>query len=691
MEKKFKLSEFGYEVTIGKFANQADGAAWFEQSGTIILSTVVEGTSKEFPGFLPLTTDYREHWAAVGKIPGGYFKRETKSSDKEILVSRLIDRAIRPLFPEKYFNPVQALSTVYSVNKDHLPYNLSLISTSIALVTSKIPFLEPIGAIEMARIDKKWIINPTFKDTLKSDVKLTVAGTENGINMVEGRMDQISESDLIDALFIAHDVIKKQVTWQKEIVKEIAPIKEPISELYDWSLWQKESEAFLTKDKLEKLFIKDKTERGKAFKELNNNFLESFKKETDENKVTINFLEYIFDNVLKEKLTQEMFLKNHRIDNRNFDKVRDVSVEVGLLPFNHGSALFKRGRTQALVSVTLGGGQDEQKVDDIIQDTVEKTFMLHYNFTPFSVGEVKPLRAPGRREIGHGHLAASSFNYILPSAEKFPYTIRVVTDILESDGSSSMATVCGSTMALMNAGVPINSMVSGIAMGLIANDAGEFKVLSDIAGIEDAFGLMDFKVAGTDKGITAVQMDIKYKGGLERAIFEKALEQAKVGRSHILEEMRKVMTTPNPHLSQLVPHIVSFKIPKDRIGSVIGPAGKHIKEIIEKTGTTIDIEEDGLVKIFGHPGPQLDQAISWVKTLAGLVDPGMKFTGKIKKITDFGAFIEIVPGLDGLLHISNMPKDLKANYKDKLKVNDIMNVEVLDYDSVTGRIRLKKI
>lgn len=689
MEKKFRLPEFGYEVTIGKFANQADGAAWFEQGGTVVLSTVVSAASSEFPGFLPLTTDYKEHWAAAGKIPGGYFKRESKPTDKEVLVSRLIDRAIRPLFPENYFNQIQSLSTVYSVDKNYLPYTLSLIATSIALVTSKIPFLGPIGAVEMHRIDGKWVIDPSYQDTLRSDAKITVAGTDEGINMVEGRMDHVAESEFIDVLFIAHEVIKKQVAWQREIAKEVAREKEEIVDAFDWSLWKNHVDKFLTQDKLDLLFIADKATRSKAFKSLKNQFLESLKSEIEQLDVSLTFVEYIFDDVLKNKLTNQMFVKNHRLDNRPFDRVRDISIEVGLLPFNHGSAVFKRGNTQALVSVTLGGGQDEQKVEDVVQDTLEKTFMLHYNFLPFSVGEVKPLRGPGRREIGHGHLAASSFKYILPNAEKFPYTIRIVTDILSSDGSTSMATVCGSTMALMNAGVPISSMVSGIAMGLISNDNGEFKVLSDIAGIEDAFGLMDFKVAGTDQGITAVQMDIKYKGGLSRDVFEQALQQARTGRLHILSEMQKVMTSPNANLSHLVPHIVSFKIPKERIGSVIGPSGKFIKEVIEKTDTTIDIEEDGLVKIFGHPGEKLDQAIMWIKTLAGLIEPGMKYEGKVKKITDFGAFIEIVPGQDGLLHISNMPKDLKVDYKDKLKADDILKVEVVDYDNVTGRIRLK--
>lgn len=689
MEKKFKSSEFGYEVTLGKFAQQADGAAWLQMGGTVVLSTVVSAESSEFPGFLPLSTDYRELYASGGKIPGGYLKREGRYSDKEILVSRLIDRAIRPLFPEDYFNQLQVLSTVYSFDKKHMPYTMALLASSIALCTSKVPFLGPVGAVDVGRIDGKWVVDPVYEDTLKSDVRITVAGTEEGINMVEGRTNEISEAEFIEAMFLAHDVIKKQIAWQREILKEFSvPKEQPKMEL-DWDLWHSKAKSFLTDEKVKALFISNKVERGLAFSALKDEFFEEHKVESENSSIPQRFLDYMYDDVLKKKITEEVFRSNTRVDKRKFDQIRPVSTEVGLLPFNHGSSLFVRGGTQALTSVTLGSGQDEQRTEDLMQEAVEKTFILHYNFHPFAVGEVKPSRGPGRREIGHGSLAASAFKYVLPPQEKFPYIIRIVTDILGSDGSSSMATVCGSTMALMDAGVPISEMVSGIAMGLLANEKGEFKILSDIAGIEDAFGLMDFKVAGTSRGITAIQMDIKYKGGLGRVIFENALNQAKLGRSQIMDEMRKVMSAPNEKLSSLVPQIVAFKIDKNKIGAVIGTGGKFIKEIIEKTGCSVDIDDDGTVKIFGQAGPKLEQAVVMVKTLAGEIEKGTIYTGKVKKIAEFGLFVEIAPGLDGLVHISNLPKNIQSTYQTAFKPNDMISVEVLDYDKDTGRIRLK--
>jgi polyribonucleotide nucleotidyltransferase len=691
MEKRFYLPEFQYEVVTGKFAGQADGAIWLQQGGTVVLATVVSAPAKEFPGFLPLTIDYRENFAAAGRIPGGYYKREGKFSDKEVLVGRLIDRATRPLFPENYFNQLQIFATVYSVDKEHVPYTLALVASSLAISISKIPFLGPIGAVEVGRVDGKWIVNPLYSQALASDVKITVAGTEEGICMVEGSTNQISESELIDAFFLAHETIKKQVQWQKQIQQEIGVAKEEIVDQFNWQEWTEKAQDFLTQERILSLFTPDKQARGQTMSALKADFFVRNKSEAEDLGVSNTFLGFVFDTVIKELLTEHSFAAGKRVDNRSFDQVRPIYTEVGLLPFNHGSAFFQRGRTQALVSVTLGGGQDEQKIEDIMGETVDSTFMLHYNFPPFSVGEVRAARAPGRREVGHGYLAASALKYILPSNSLFPYTIRIVADMLESDGSTSMATVCGSTMALMNAGVPISSMVSGIAMGLIQSKSGEFQVLTDIAGIEDAFGLMDFKVAGTDKGVTAIQMDIKYKGGLHREIFEMALVKAFHARMHILNEMRKVMTQPNQSVSTLVPQIVSFKVPTDKIGAIIGSQGKIIKDIIAQTDTTIDIEADGLVKIFGHPGPKLDQAISWVKVLGGLVERGTIYKGRIKKVADFGIFVEIAPGQDGLVHISNLPKARQSNFLTTMKVEDLVTVEIVDYDEATGRIRLKLI
>lgn len=687
-ERIYTLPELGLEVTLGKYASQADGAAWIKKDGTIILSTVVAAEVKDFPGFKPLSVDYRECFAAAGKIPGGYFKREGRMSDPEILRSRFIDRAIRPLFPENYFNQVQVLSTVYSVDKEHVPYVLALLASSIALVISKIPFQEPVGAAEVARVNGQWIANPTYTQLQTATARIIVAGTEHGINMVEGSSAGMSEAECIDALFVAHDVIKKQVAWQHEMAKDLGVPKDPIKESFDWEVWKKRVEDSVTPDRVKPFFTADKIVRGEAQSKLKEALFQECRAQEPQKELPLSLLNYLFDQVLADVVTELCFTLGYRIDTRPFDKVRDVTTEVGLLPCAHGSSLFKRGRTQALVSATLGGGQDAARVDRLMGETVEKTFMLHYNFPPFSVGEVKPLRGPGRREIGHGHLAASAIESVLPAQEDFPYTIRIVADILESDGSSSMATVCGTTMALMDAGVPIKKMVSGVAMGLLGSAKGEFQVLTDIAGIEDAYGLMDFKVAGTDEGITAIQMDIKYKGGLERSVFEKALAASLRGRTHILAEMQKVMKQPRATLSSLVPQVVAFKVATEKIGAIIGTGGKVIREITEKTATSIDIADDGLVKIFGQPGEKLEQAIAWVKALGGVVERGTRYPGIVKRLAEFGIFVEIAPGLDGLVHISTIPRAEQQSFMKQIKIGENVTVEVLDFDPSSGKIRL---
>ena len=689
MERTFKLPEYNLEVTLGKYAKQADGAVWIQQAGTVVLSTAVDSPAEEFPGFLPLSVDYRENFAAAGRIPGGYFKREGKPADKDVLTSRLIDRALRPMFPKSYFNNLQLISWVYSVDKIHIPSTLALLASSLALTISKIPFLGPVGAAEVVRINAEWIVCPTYPQTQEADVKITVAGTIDGIIMVEGSCDQISEAEFIDAMFKAHEVIKKQVTWQLEIQKEVGVPKEEPIEHFDWNVWETNAHTYLTPESLSGLYTANKAERTAAMKELKKNFIDTFKEEAEKISVSVKALDYVFKDVLAEVLTEETFKRGKRIDGRDFDEIRKITTEVGILPFNHGSAVFTRGNTQALVSVTLGGGTDEQRLEDIMREPYESAFMLHYNFPPFSVGEARYLRGPGRREIGHGFLAASAIRGVLPDKMDFPYTIRIVADMLESDGSTSMATVCGSTMALMNAGVPIKNMVSGIAMGLLMSKDGRSQALSDISGTEDAFGMMDFKVTGTDKGITAIQMDIKSKVGLPREVFEKALAQSKNGRAHILGEMRKCMTAPNAELSELVPQVVALKVPTEKIGAIIGSGGKVIKEIIEKTGTDINIDDDGTVKIFGHPGPKLDMAVHWVKTLGGRIDKGAIYEGPIKKVAEFGLFVELAPGVDGLVHVSNMPGSISRDFGKTMHTGDVVKVEVVDYDPSTGRIRLK--
>lgn len=692
MVKKFRLDEFGYEVEIGKVARQADGAVWFKHGGTVILSTVVSSAMDEFPGFLPLTVDYRESQAAAGKIPGGYFKREGKSTDKEVLTSRLIDRAVRPLFPARFFDQVQLLSTVYSVDKINIPNAVSLLASSLALAVSNIPFLGPVGVVEVGRINGEWIINPNYEQSKESDVHLVIAGTAEGICMVEGAADQISENEFVDALFLAHDKIKVLVEWQKSIQKELGIVQDEVADRYGWATWEEKLGAFLTDDKVKTVNIADKVERGEKLKVLKDAFLEQHEVAVTDSGVSKRLLDYVFESILQKKLTELIFAAGKRIDGRAFDQVRSIENETGLLPFTHGSSLFTRGRTQALVSVTLGGGQDEQKIENIMEEEAQnKSFMLHYNFPPFSVGETRPMRGPGRREVGHGYLAASAFNHLLPDKESFPYTIRLVSDILESDGSSSMATACGSTMALMDAGVPLKKMVSGIAMGLLKNESDDFIVLSDISGFEDAFGLMDFKVVGTEQGITAIQMDIKYKGGLSRDVFTAALEQARKGRAHIMSEMQKVMKEPKKELSSLVPKVITLTIPTDKIGAIIGSGGKTIREIIETTGTNIDIESDGLVKIFGSPGEKMDLAINWVKTLAGQINSGAIYTGKIRRIVDFGLFVELVPGMDGLVHVSMIPRHKQKTFMKDYQMDTEVTVEVVEYDKEKGRVRLRLI
>ena len=431
--KTFSLKNFDYEVEIGKFATQADGSVWLKQGGTVILATVVSAPSSEFPGFLPLTIEYREQFAAAGKIPGGYYKREGKATDKEVLTSRLIDRALRPLFPENYFDQLQIVVTVYSVDKEHQPATSALVAASLALSLSKIPFLGPVGAVEVARLNGEWVLNPLYPQAMASDVRITVAGTKEGINMVEGCTNEISEEEMVDAFFKAHALIKEQIAWQEQIQAAAGTPKAPIIDPVDWNEWTAKFNAFLTEERVKSTFVTDKVKRNTALDTIREEFKKEHQQNIEDQKISNKILDYVFDDILKKKITDLIFKVGHRIDGRAYDQVRAISTEVGLLPFTHGSALFNRGRTQALVSVTLGGGQDEQKVEDLMGVTVEKSFMLHYNFPPFSVGEVRAMRGPGRREIGHGHLAASSLEHVLPEKEVFPYTIRIVADMLESD------------------------------------------------------------------------------------------------------------------------------------------------------------------------------------------------------------------------------------------------------------------
>lgn len=692
MIKTFKLPSLGYEVTIGKFANQADGSVWFRHKDTIILTTAVMADTKSFPGFLPLSVDYREYFSASGKIPGGYLKREGRSSDHEILVSRLIDRAIRPLFPDYFFNEVQVLSTVYSIDKDALPSPLALLASSIALSISRIPFVAPVGAVQVGRINDAWVLNPTKEQQELSDVLILAAGTKDGLCMVEGNAAQLSEEEMVDALFTAHETIKQQVAWQEQIMAELQIKKyDFVDAEFDWSGWYNKLTSFLHSDRIDTIFLYGslKQERKDAIKKIKTDFCEQHVGTAIEaDSQAEKKLDYLFESALNDAVSLEILNRKKRVDGRGFTDIRPIITEVGLMPTVHGSSFFQRGQTQALVSVTLGSGKDAQKVDDLLEhEPLDIGFMLHYNFPPFSVGEVRPMRGPGRREIGHGHLAASAIKRVLPDKKVFPYTIRIISDILESNGSSSMATVCGSTMALMNAGVPINKMVAGIAMGLLGDSSGKFQSITDITGFEDALGLMDFKVAGTKDGINAIQMDIKYKGGLPRLVFEQALAQARDARLSILGDMSKVMDSPNKELSPLVPRMIALQIDPNKAGAIIGSGGKIIKEIIEKTGTTIDIEGSE-VNIFGAPGSQIDLAVTWVKILADQVERNTVVKGVIARLSDFGLFIDVAPGKSGLLHISKIPREKQQQLDMHYKIGDVVNVKITDIDPESGKMRL---
>ncbi len=689
MHKVFRFPGGGLEVEVGKLARQADGSVWIKSGNNSVLCTAVAKKEvKDFLGFFPLTVEYRERTSAAGRIPGGYFKREGKLSDSEVLTCRNIDRPIRPLFPSNFFNEVQIMATVFSSDGSFPNSVLAIIGSSLALSISSIPFLGPIGALQVANVDGSWKFNPTYAEVTASDADITIVGTKSGICMVEGHCNNVSEQALIDLLFLAHEEIKKQIIWQEEIIAEVGVPKTEIKDTIDWTAWKARVKGTLSADFGERIFAATKMERGEGMDAIKSSVMDQFKADLEAGSISNASLGYIFDNIVKETLPDILAKKQQRVDGRSFDTVRPIMAEAGVLPCSHGSALFQRGETQVLASLTLGTGQDAQKIDSLIGGQLEREFMLHYNFLPFSTGEVKPLRGAGRREIGHGYLAESSFINVLPSNEKFPYVIRSVCDVLESNGSSSMATVCATSMALMDAGVPVSDMVGGIAMGLMRDSNNKMHVLTDILGMEDAFGLMDFKVAGTEKGILAFQLDIKDKMGLPRELFIDALNRARTARLHILGEMKKVLAAPRAELSPLAPRVTAFKVPQDKIGLIIGPSGKNIKEIIARTGTQIDIEDDGTVKIYSKTGEGAAEAEAWIKTLCGDIDMGSEFNGVIKRIAEFGLIVELVGGKEGMVHISTIARSKQNDLDRMFKIGDRLLVRVTSQDRETGRIKL---
>jgi polyribonucleotide nucleotidyltransferase len=687
--KVFSLPEMGLEVEIGKFARQADGSVWIKAGKNIVLATVVATKkTKEFGGFFPLTVEYRERPSAAGKIPGGYIKREGKLSDAEVLTSRNIDRPIRPLFPPYYFNEVQIICTVFSSDGKYPSNILAMLGASLALTISTIPFFGPIGAVQTSKINGEWKFNATHDEIKGADSCIVIAATQHGICMVEGYCNEVPEAELIDLLFNAHEVIKKQIAWQLEIQQALDVKKEVPTSPYDWEQWKESVKKVLPENFVETFFHPSKQMRSDAINVIQTKLHETYKQEVKDGKISVAALDFLFEGLVKEKLADVVVNKKMRLDQRQFDQVRPIVCDVSLLPCTHGSALFQRGDTQAISSLTLGTTQDAQKVETLFGGIVERSFMLHYNFPPFATGEVKPMRGAGRREIGHGYLAETSFLNVLPKQEDFPYTTRLVVDVLESNGSSSMATVCSTTLALMDAGVPIKGAISGVAMGLLRDSSNNYCILTDILGDEDAFGLMDFKVTGTATGVMAFQLDIKDKGGLPREVFVKALEQAKQGRLHILNEMKKTLAEPRKNLSENAPRVLYFKVPVDKIGAIIGPSGKVIKEIIAKTSTQIDISDDGGVRIYSKDSAQAAEAESWVKIIAGDIEVGSKFNGIIKRVAEFGLFVELVPGKEGLVHISTISRSQQEAFDKNYKIGDTLAVKVTAYDKEADRIRL---
>ncbi len=666
----------------GLMAKQANGAVVVRCGETVVLSTAVSSkVERANVDFLPLTVDYQEKAYAAGRIPGGFFKREGRQTEKEILTSRLIDRPIRPLFPEGYYFDTQIIASVLSIGDESSMDLMGMIASSSALAISDIPFRGPIGAVRIGLIDGKYIINPDHKEIETSQLNLVVAGTADAIMMVEGGAKELTEDQMLEALDAAHREIKKIVALVNELSAKVGKPKRPVKTVEIDKDLAAQVAALAMDRLLTAIVIPDKMERQRTLDALLGEIKEKLKNEDPTRNLQI---ATIFFGLEKDEVRKIILEKNMRADGRRPDQIRPISSVVGMLPRTHGSALFTRGETQALVVTTLGTSVDEQRIDSL-EGEYFKSFMLHYNFPPFSVGETKPLRGPGRREVGHGALAERALKAMVPTKQEFPYTIRIVSDILESNGSSSMATVCGGTLSLMDAGVPIKAPVAGIAMGLI-KEGDKVIVLSDILGLEDHLGDMDFKVTGTSTGITALQMDMKIEG-ITIEVMRTALQQAKDGRLHILGKMLETLAEPRKNLSTFAPRIITMKINTDKIKDVIGSGGKVIRSIVEQTGAKIDIEDDGTINIASSDEAAALKAKEIIRGICQDAEVGKIYTGKVRKIMDFGAFVEIFPGTDGLLHISQISDQRLEKVTDALKEGDEVLVKVLEIDR-QGKIRL---
>ncbi len=686
MAKVYKYNLAGKElkVTIGKVAEQANGACLVQYGDTVVLVTATASKEpREGIDFFPLSVDFEERLYSVGKIPGGFIKREGKPSEKAILTSRLIDRPIRPLFPEGYRNDVQVIATVLSVDQDCTPDIIAMIGSSIALTISDIPFDGPTGSVLVGLIDDKFIINPTSDERDKSDLHLTVSGTKDAIMMVEAGANEISEYKILEGILFAHEEIKGICKFIEKIRKEVGkekqefPIFEPDEKI------EKEIREFAI-DKMKKAInTEDKVKREEAMEAVKEEVFCRFLEEYPESESDI---DTVLTDIIREQVREMIIKKGIRPDNRKFDEIRPISCEVDILPRTHGSGLFTRGQTQVLTIATLGASSDVQIIDGLSEEEF-KRYMHHYNFPPYCVGDTRVLRGPGRREIGHGALAERALEPVIPSVEEFPYTIRLVSEVLSSNGSSSQASVCGSTLALLDAGVPIKAPVAGIAMGLMKSDD-DVIILTDIQGMEDFFGDMDFKVAGTEKGITAIQMDIKISG-IGRDILEEALERARLGRLFILDKMAQVIPAPREELSPYAPRIFTMNVETDKIRDIIGPGGKMINKIIDETDVKIDIDDDGKVTIAADAVENGEKAISMIEKVTKDVEVGEMYLGKVTRIVPFGAFVEILNGKEGLVHISNIAHERIDKVEDVLSVGDELLVKVIEIDN-QGRINLSR-
>jgi polyribonucleotide nucleotidyltransferase len=670
----------------GKLAKQAGGSVIVRYGDSVVLVTACRAANeRQGIDFLPLTVDYREYTYASGRIPGGFFKREGKPAEKEVLTSRCIDRPIRPLFPAGWRYETQVIALVLSADQENDTDVLAITGASVALALSEVPFEKTIAGVRIGLVDGKYIVNPTFKQRKESKLDLVVAGSKDGLVMVEAGAKEVTEEQVVEALETAHAAIKQIVATIDDLAKAAGKPKLKVSKKEIGHEFYREVEEKVFVPLTEAMRIRGKLENYGQVDELLGDLVASIPEGEIERKTDA---KAIFKELKEKVLREEVLTHNVRLDGRKFDEVRPIWIETGVLPRTHGSAVFTRGETQALVTCTLGTADDAQKIESFEGETW-KSFMLHYNFPPFSVGEVAFLRGPGRREVGHGALAERSLTPILPSEEQFPYTVRVVSDILESNGSSSMASVCGGSLAMMDAGVPLKSAVAGIAMGLVMDEkSGQYAVLSDIAGAEDHYGDMDFKVAGTADGITALQMDIKV-GGITTEVMRKALDQARRGRLGILAKMRQALAQSRESISAFAPRIVTIRIPVDKIRDVIGPGGKMIRSIIERTGVKIDVEDDGRVNVASADGESAAKAISIIQELTATPELNKSYLGKIQRITDFGAFVEIMPGTDGLLHVSEIANHRVKDVRDELKEGEQILVKVINIDP-TGKIRLSR-